>query len=119
MRRPLVALVLSCLGLAACEDGPAQTYSPAPPGAANKWNDGQTPGTVDNSQQNFGQQGGGTNQLEICNAPTKAATWKKLVQQPLKPPRYIGLIDMAGGDTWPGLTIEQAEQTQCQSQNAG
>lgn len=118
MRRPLVALVLSCVGLIACEDGPTQTYTPAGPNAPQE-NNGNTPGVTDPGMQGFQTQGGGTNIMEICNAPTLAATTKKLVQQPLKPPRYVGLIDMAGGDTWSGLTIEAAEKVQCQSTNAG
>jgi hypothetical protein len=120
MRRSLIALsVISSLGLVACEDGPAQPYNPSPNGAGDKWNDGQSPPAADPATQGFGVQGGGTNKQEICNGPTKAMTWAKMVAAPILPPRKAAQLDMAGDDTWVGLTIEQAEQINCQSTNYG
>src|SRR4051812_43877755 len=120
MRRSLIALsVISSLGLVACEDGPAQPYNPPPNGAGDKWNDGQGKPSVDPATQGFGQQSGGTNAQEICTGAQKAATWAKMVASPILPPRKAAQIDMAGDDTWVGLTIEQAEKINCQSTNYG
>jgi hypothetical protein len=127
MRKPLVALtVFSCLGLAACADGPTQTYSPAPPGAADTLNGNSTaPGTADTAPAGFTTQGGGQNLQVICNASKEAAVWKTMVQAPIVPPTVGGQLDMAGLDptgkieTWNGITIEQAEQINCQSTNVG
>src|SRR5581483_2277525 len=114
MRRWILALAAS-LPMMACEDGPHQVYNPAPPGAANQWNDGNTPGTVNGASAPFAGAGsaggGGTNKSEICNAPTKESIWLNMIKQPIKPSRFVGLMDLAGGDSWPGLTIEQAEGT--------
>ena len=120
MRRSITALSLfASLALVACEDGPAQTYNPSPNGAGDKWNNGGTPAATDQAKQNFDVQGGGTNKQELCDAPTKAATWKKMVKQPIIPPTTGGGINISGGDDWHGLTIEEAEKTLCQSTNLG
>ena len=42
-----------------------------------------------------------------------------MMQAPITPPRLAANIDLAGGDTWKGLTIESAEQTNCQSDSLG
>ena len=122
MRRPLVALtVLSCLGLVACEDGPTQTYSAAPPGAGSKQNDGQTPPVVDPGMQGFTQQSGGNNAMQICTGSQEAAKWATMVTLPIQPRDSSGAASTspAGTDSWTGLTIEQAEQINCQSVSAG
>jgi hypothetical protein len=41
------------------------------------------------------------------------------VREPIKPPRGGAGIDLAGDKTWKGLTIEEAEQINCQSANEG
>jgi hypothetical protein len=120
MRRSLVALTaLSALWLTACEDGPTQTYTPSPDGANNNWNDGNTPGTSDPATQGYGQQNGGTNKQEICTGPQLAVKWASMFKAPIKPPRFVANLDLAGGDNWKGLTIDQAEQINCQSTNYG
>ena len=122
MRRPLVALslvALSCPGLTACEAGPVQPYSPAPIGAGDTWNDGKTPGTTDPGSQGFGQQGGGTTKQDICNAQQLAAARTIMFHAPIKPTRIIANLDLAGDDTWKGLTIDEAEKANCQSTNYG
>jgi hypothetical protein len=102
----------SSLALAACEDGPAQTFNPAPPNAGGYWN-GQpdAAAVVDPAVKGFGDntQGTGTNKQELCDAATKAKVWARMVQQPILPPSKAGGLDIAGGSTWAGLTIEQAE----------
>lgn len=119
MRRPLVALtILSCFGLVACEDGPNQTFTPAPPNAANS-NDGQTPPYVDPTPQGFGVQGGGNNQMQICTGSQEAARWKIMDTLPIVPPTGGAGLDMSGGMSWAGLTIQAAEAINCQSQELG
>ncbi len=117
MQRVLVPL--ACVALLACEDGPTQIYNPSPPGAGDHWNDGRTPGSVDTAKQPFVTDVGGQNQMEICPGPQKAARWAQMVKEPILPPRQAAGIDLAGGDSWTGITIEQAEQINCQSTNLG
>jgi hypothetical protein len=126
MRRPLVALsVLSCFGLVACQDGPTQTFQPAPAGAGSVWNNGNTAPIVDPGQATFTSQGGGQNKQVICNAAKEQKVWAAMVQAPIIPPVKVAQLDLAGLDptgkieTWNGLTIEQAEQINCQSTNVG
>ncbi len=111
---PLVALMFM-----ACEDGPTQPYSPSPDGADQKWNDGQTPPVTDDGKQGFGTQNGGTNKQEICTGEQKAKIWGNMVLQPIKPPTTAAGLDISGGDSWNGMTIEEAEQKLCQSVNYG
>ncbi len=119
MRRPLVALsILSCFGLVACEDGPLQPFTPAPPNAANS-NNGNTPPYVDPTPQGFGVQGGGNNQMQICTGSQEAARWKIMDTLPIQPPTTGAGIDISGGTSWKGLTIEAAEAINCQSTDAG
>ena len=48
MRKALIALVATSFAAAVgCEDGPNQTYTPAPSGAGQRWNDGRTGGISD------------------------------------------------------------------------
>ena len=110
MRRSMVLLFAAAsLAFIGCDDGPNQTFSPAPDGAGQKWNDGKTPGGADPATGNFQPTGGGTNKQDICDAPTKKAAWAFAFNQPIIPPTTAGNINMAGGDSWAGITIEQAE----------
>jgi hypothetical protein len=119
MRKPLVALsILSCIGLVACNDGPVQTFNPAGPNAGQE-NDGQTPGDTDPTMQGFGVQGGGNTKMQICTGSQEAARWKIMDTLPLQPPTTGAGIDMSGGPSWAGLTIEAAEAINCQSTDDG
>ena len=128
MRRSIFAFSVSVLAssfLLACEDGPAQTYSPAPAGAGDLLNNGNTPGSVDPTQAGFNlpDASSGTNKQVLCDGPTTQKTWSNAFQQPIVPPRSAGGLDIAGGESWQGLTIEDAEDPKkgglCQSTNAG
>ena len=120
MRNLILPLVLAAtLPLSGCEDGPHQVYSPAPAGAGDKWNDGNTAGAVDPAKAGFGGVTGGTNKQEICTGAQKAARWAQMFKEKIAPPRFVAGLDLAGGDTWQGLTVEQAEQKNCQSASAG
>lgn len=107
-RRSITALTLfASFALVACEDGPTQTYNAVPPNTTPNG----TPGSVVSpGSQSFTSQVGGQTKTEICTADVKAKRWKWMVQQPIMPPSIGAGIDEAGGDTWGGLTIDQAEQ---------
>ncbi|HEY3818325.1 MAG TPA: hypothetical protein VGL81_14195 [Polyangiaceae bacterium] len=121
-----VLAAMTSIGAAGCEDGPNQTYSPTTPGEANSWV--APPGTVTYpSTKNYSYLQGGTNANIICNGAQLAKTWALMDKQPILPPVAAAGLDMAGPGctptdpncTWPGLTIEEAEQVLCQSSNQG
>ncbi len=123
LARALTAL-LCTLGLGAlpaCEDGPTQTFKAASSGAGQLWNDGATPIPTENSptqgfQSDFA---GGTNKQEICTGEQRKARWAKMVTEPIIPPTQAAGIDGVGGPSWAGLTVEAAEQINCQSTSDG
>jgi hypothetical protein len=39
----------------------------------------------------------------------------RMLNEPIRPPRMIAGLDLAGGDAWTGLTLQDAERTLCQS----
>lgn len=51
-----------------------------------------------------------------CTPASRAAILADMVRQPIVPPRLFGGLDVAGGDDWRGLTLDQAEQKLCASQ---
>ena len=122
MKKAIVAVGFVYL-LSGCEDGPTQTFKPAPNGAANQWNDGKTPPiTGANINQGYTVTETGTNLQEICDGPTKKARWAAAFMGPIVPPKIGALINMAGvdaqgNDTWQGITVTEAEQINCQSYN--
>ncbi len=80
---------------------------------------GKTP-VIDPSRTGLdGTPGKGSSRQEICDADTKRLTWAKAISAPVAPPRLYGNIDMAGDDTWRGITVEQADQINCQSVSDG
>ena len=126
LARLAVVAAVASVGTLGCEDGPAQTFSPASPAATAVWNN---PGgsNVSPGSKDFSYLSGGTNANVICNGPTIAKVWALMDKQPILPPVSAGGLDMAGPGctpndatcTWPGITIEQAEQVLCQSTNDG
>ena len=119
-RRSLRLLVVwASFALAACEDGPNQPFNPSPPNAGDNWNNGHTPPSVDDAGQPYQNTVGGTNKQEICTGDKKAMVWANMVLQPIVPPTTAAGIDMTGGPTWKGITIEQAEKINCQSDSLG
>src|SRR6516164_7131218 len=111
MRRSITLLIaaLSSMSLLGCEDGPNQTYSPAPPGAGDFLN-GQNPGSgpvIDPATASLQQGFDSFSRQQICSASEKRTRWAKAISAEIQPPRKYGGIDMAGDDTWRGLTVEQ------------
>jgi len=98
-----------------CEDGPTQTFKPADPGAGDWWNDGKGTSSIDPSKQGFQGDLGGKNKVILCTAPEQKAALAKAFATPIAPPRKGGNLDLAGSDKWEGLTVEQAEDINCQA----
>lgn len=113
MRKPilLVAPVLA-LAVAACEDGPVQTYQPA---SGNLFNNGDTPASVGDASASLGQNYGGSSKTEICDGTELQAQWELMIHQPIQPPRFMAGIDLADGNQYPGLTIEKIQTGPIQS----
>lgn len=91
--------------LAGCEDGPNQTYSPA---TGTLFNNGQTDASVNPGTYPLDAGYAGTTALNVCTQDLERARWAKMLTEPIQPPRYFAGIDMAGGDNWAGITVEQA-----------
>ncbi|MGH7295290.1 MAG: hypothetical protein ACRELB_10165, partial [Polyangiaceae bacterium] len=124
-----------------CEDGPNQTYSPAPAGAAGNWNGSNGSGGLGDGgsntptgTQDYDASFGGTNANDLCTADQEKATWSRLFQEPIALPGLAAGIDAAGGynadcasgwtdpswkydptkESWTNCTVEQAEKILCQ-----
>ena len=115
MRRAYTCLLaLSAFALTHCEDGPNQTYNPAPPGAGAVWQGSDGGAFAEGTGKDFGNIGGSSNKNEICDPQAKHAKWSKMVEQPILPPSAAG-INILGGDlkttTFAGLTVDKAETT--------
>jgi hypothetical protein len=127
MRRSvLTSVALLSAFLAGCEDGPNQTYSPAPNGAAGNWNNaGPDASYNDPGSQNYDSGGGGTNSVNVCTAPQQAVQWATAFNAPMLPPFGVGGIDLSAGGTFAPVTIEDVingtggQPQLCQGQAAG
>ena len=109
MRRSFLYLLVPVVpfAVAGCEDGPDQTFSPA---TGSAWNSGGTQAAADDAGTPLDGGFGGSNKQQICSGQELQAQWSGMVQDPIMPPRFMGGLDLAGGDKFPGLTVEQAEQ---------
>ena len=115
MRRSAIAILSLAapfaLAAGGCEDGPNQTYSPAPSGAAGNWNNGGADAsTSDPGSQGFDAGGGGTNKVNICTAAQQQQAWSTAFNDPLVPPFTGAGIDLSAGGTFNPVTIEDIEQ---------
>jgi hypothetical protein len=116
MRRLRASFVLAAAmaagigGLAAgCEDGPNQPYSPAPPGAGRVWTAPATDAAVAAGSQGFDASYPTTGKTTLCSTDFKRDRWAWMLRQPVRPPRFYSGLDLAGGDLWSGLTLDDAE----------
>jgi hypothetical protein len=50
-----------------------------------------------------------------CSPEQQFDRFTHMIEQPIVPPRMFGGLDLAGGDSWSGLTLDSAEQTLCGS----
>ena len=138
MRRLTLSIIVSSAAIiAGCEDGPNQTFNPAPAGAGTVWNNSNSPGTTSDAGKDFTGAGtAGQNANVLCNPEKKKTVWANMLKQPFFPPAIAGNLDIAGGvdgagtfvpdpttnaqkETWTGLTLDQAEKINCQSTFAG
>src|SRR5579863_4000942 len=98
-----VAAALPLFMLAGCEDGPNQTFQPAPTGAGNVWNGPGSNGIPNGSgytgsgTTDYDAGYGGANANITCTADQSKATWAKFFQQPVLPPGIAAGVDIAGG----------------------
>ena len=107
MRRSVFLLTpLIPLALAACEDGPDQTFQPA---TGTAWNNGDTPATVSDAGDPLTTTFGGSNKTQICAGPELQQQWGAMIAQPIAPARYMAGLDLDNGPTFPLLTVEQTE----------
>jgi len=113
MRRSVTTVLFASVAIAAmgflvgCEDGPNQTYSPA---TGTLFNNGETDASVNPGQYPYDAGYAGTNSLQVCTQDLERARWAKMLTEDIKPPRYYAGVDMAGGDSWAGITVEEATQ---------
>ncbi len=114
MRRFACATVVTAASfvMMGCEDGPTQTYSPAPGGAGDHQNGTQSEdggSWADPASKDFTQRQTGQNKQELCTGAEKAKMWAWALQQDITPPTGSTALDLSGGDSWQGLTVEKAE----------
>jgi hypothetical protein len=114
MRRSVATTVLCVTAafvaapfLAGCEDGPNQTYSPA---TGTLFNNGEPDASFDPPTSAYDAGYASVSRTAACTADIKRARWAKMLTENIVPPRNYAGVDMAGGDTWQGLTVEAAEQ---------
>jgi hypothetical protein len=137
----LVAAVVPLVGATGCEDGPNQTYSPAPGNAGNVWNGSTGVGIPEggaftgSATEGYDASFGGTNANITCTADEATKRWQNLFQEPIEIPGLAAGLDIAGGpngdglsgytgpttpfkydptkETWVGATVEEAEKLLC------
>jgi hypothetical protein len=103
-----LAVAPTAFSVVGCEDGPNQTYSPAPASAAGNWNNGGADAsTNDPGTQGFDAGGGGTNSVNVCTASQQQTAWSKAFTSALIPPFQAAGIDLSSAGTFQTVTIEQ------------
>ena len=100
---PLVSVVAIFAG---CEDGPNQTFSPT---NGTLFNSGDTPSQTDEAGAPLNGNYAGQNKSEICSGDELQRQWAAMVQEPIKPPRFMAGLDLAGGPKFPAIKIDEAE----------
>src|SRR5262249_42500346 len=85
--------------LAGCEDNPDQFYKKAPPGAGDKWNNGNSSAVYDPDARNgFNDNFNTSSKDELCAGPVKHKVWADMVTKAIIPPSSFGGLDLRGGD---------------------
>lgn len=111
MRKSVVTAIVSASVVAGaglltgCEDGPNQSYSPA---TGDLFNNGASHASNDPATGDYGANFGGRSRQEICTADEKRLRWAEIFKSKIEPPRFYAGIDMAGDDTWRGLSVDEA-----------
>ena len=100
---PLIPLVLI-----ACEDGPAQTFTPATGTLCEQRQ--HLPASVTDAGDPFTTTFGGTNALQICSGSELQKQWGEMIQQPIAPARFMAGVDLDNGPTFPLITVEQSRE---------
>jgi hypothetical protein len=127
MRRSTLTLLALTAGgaVAACEDGPKQTYVAPPANAGSYWNNGRgfptdggfpaiVPGAATNATAPYAVNGvlagntGGNNANEICTGTQQHSRWAAMFTEAIRPPNAAAGIDLAGF-TGSGVNISPLE----------
>jgi len=114
-----VGLVISLSGLSSafaltgCEDGPSQTFAPAPVNAGNLWNNGDPNPVVTSGPAGFDAGFGALTALQHCTADQQRLVWANMMQQPIIPPFRFAGLNMAYDTHFSGITRQEAEAINC------
>ncbi len=112
---------LTGAALTGCEDGPSQTFAPAPANAGNLWNNGNPDagtGVFDGSAK-FDAQFGSVNALAHCTADQQRLVWANMLQQPIIPPLQYAGLNLAYDTKFDGITLKEAEAINCTGEPIG
>jgi hypothetical protein len=60
-------------------------------------------------------EGASNSAVVSCSGPEQIAKFQQMLAQPIVPSRNIGGLDLRGGDSWTGLTVDDAEHVLCAS----
>jgi hypothetical protein len=106
MRRSVFLLTpLIPLAVAACEDGPAQTFTPA---SGTLFNNPSVPNAVSDAGDPLTLTVGGSTATQLCDGVEIQKQWGAMIAQPIAPVRYMAGLDMDDGPDFPLLTVERA-----------
>jgi hypothetical protein len=104
----------AALSGAACEDGPSQTFTLAPPGAGSIWNGPGAGAAAPDSglfvapaTRSFDASTGGSNANDLCTATQKKTVWTANFSMPIFPQGLAGGLDIIGGQHNDGLADYQ------------
>lgn len=108
-----LASSLAAATLAGCEDGPSQTFAPAPVNAGTLWNNGNPDASVADGRAPFDAQFGSVNALQHCTADEKRLVWANMLEQPIIPPLQFAGLNLAYDQKFDGITLKEAEAINC------
>jgi hypothetical protein len=106
---------LVCVATTGCEDNPDGFYKKAGPHQDLANGGYEAPVNDPYVRNGFKDNFNATSKQELCSGPVKQKRWAAMVNEPIRPPRMIAGLDLAGSDAWTGLDFRNAEQVNCQS----
>jgi hypothetical protein len=105
--------------LLGCEDGPSQTFTPAPANAGNLWNNGNPDASVTMSPAGFDAGFGSTSALQNCTADEQRLNWAAMLEQPIIPPLQFAGLNLAYDEKFDGITLQEAQKIHCTGNSLG
>jgi hypothetical protein len=118
----LFPALISVAGLAlltGCEDGPGQTFSPAPANAGNLWNNGNPEASVTDAPASFDAAFGSVSALQHCTADEQRLVWANMLEQPIIPPLRFAGLNLAYDEQFDGISLKEAEAINCTGNSLG